>query len=147
MHKTNRIGISPAIEQPAQPPPPSPASIKSKTEIQKINLHHQPAETEHRNNGRDSTATARKIPANFKHCLKTVMEDACLVSAGRLFHSFAPRYEKHFCPLQMFSLVTLNLLPYFEGFIYVKMEATEKGLMKYFNFTIARKSGNILFTY
>ena len=26
------------------------------------------------------------------------MEGACLVSAGRLFHSFAPQYEKHFCP-------------------------------------------------
>ena len=30
--------------------------------------------------------------------LKTPREDASLDSAGRLFHSLAPRKEKHFCP-------------------------------------------------
>ena len=35
---------------------------------------------------------------HHKFCLTTIMEGSCLVSAGRLFHRFAPRYEKHFCP-------------------------------------------------
>ena len=30
---------------------------------------------------------------------KVLNRYACLVSAGRSFHAFAPRHERHFCPL------------------------------------------------
>ena len=46
----------------------------------------------------------KKQSVHYKQCLKIVIEDACLVSAGRLSQSLAPRKEKHFCPLQMISL-------------------------------------------
>ena len=39
-----------------------------------------------------------KPPVHHKLSLKIYIEDACLVSAGRLFQSLAPRKEKHFCP-------------------------------------------------
>ena len=37
-----------------------------------------------------------KQSVHHKLCLKIFIEDACLVSAGRLFQSLAPRKEKHF---------------------------------------------------
>ena len=36
----------------------------------------------------------RSTPSLLYILLKTLTDGACLVSAGRLFHSFAPRYEK-----------------------------------------------------
>ena len=51
------------------------------------------------------------IKENVQPCidfLKPPREDVVLDSAGRLFHSLAPRKEKHFCPFADLSLATLN---------------------------------------
>ena len=131
MHKAKRLGISPAIEQPAQLPPPCPTSTRSTTEIQQINLHHQPAETDYKNNRRDSPATVRKTPAYFKQCLKTVMEDACLVSVGRLFHSFALRNEKNFCQYAGVFFGNLKSVAVFRRLRELQVEFLKKKLPMY----------------
>ena len=44
----------------------------------------------------------------YNDFLKPFREDVVLDSAGRLFQSFAPPKEKHFCPFADFSLATLS---------------------------------------
>ena len=39
--------------------------------------------------------------------LKQLMEDACFACLGKLFQTIASLYEKHFCPFDVFSLVSV----------------------------------------
>ena len=49
----------------------------------------------------------------FIDFLKPFREDAVLDSAGRLFHSLAPRKEKHFCPFAEFFFGNLKSVSVF----------------------------------
>ena len=40
--------------------------------------------------------------------LKQLMEDACFACLGKLLQTSAPPYEKHFCPFDVFSLVSVH---------------------------------------
>ena len=51
------------------------------------------------NNLIEKKGDKKKREPYYCFALKTVREDACLVSSGRQFHDFTPLQEKHFCPL------------------------------------------------
>ena len=72
----------------------------------------------------------RKIQL-FIDFLKPFREDAVLDSAGRLFHSLAPRKEKHFCPFAEFFFGNLKSVSVFRRLREEHAEFLVKRLHRY----------------
>ena len=91
---------SPATEQPGRPPSPHPTPPNRQQRHEKQVSVTNPAAIKHRKPGATAShpTVGKAPPAYCIFCLKTLTDGACLVSVGRLFQSFAPRYEKLFCP-------------------------------------------------
>ena len=78
-----------------------------------------------------ATRPREKPPVHHKRCLKVLIEDACLVSAGRLFQSLAPRKEKHFCPLADVFIGSLKSVAVFRRLRELQAEFLVKRLRMY----------------
>ena len=90
---------SPTTLQPGWPPSPHPTPPNRQRRHEEQVSIADPVAIKQRNHGHGQPPDRRGSPPVYcTFCLKTVTDGACLFSAGRLFHSFAPRYKKHFCP-------------------------------------------------
>ena len=78
-----------------------------------------------------ATRPPEKPPVHHKRCLKLLIEDTCLVSAGRLFQSLAPRKEKHFCPFADVFIGSVKSVAVFRWLRELKAEFLVKRLCMY----------------